>query len=169
MVYQCHNVVNLSGVGVYMHKHRNAFRTKGIINLQTLWNYMHKSRAQADATCLLHVYIQSLLHTLLEFVWTIVCSLSDITIDSKKHIVADNEWDKDWTSPSSQTKVSPNVPKPTSRSGSASSLRSGKAATSASDGPNGGGWAGWEQGQDASAATAGAGSKKDDADDWGKW
>lgn len=94
--------------------------------------------------------------------------LPDITTDSK-HVVADNEWDKDWTSPSSQTKVSPNVPKPTSRSGSASSLRTGKAAPAASDGPSGGGWAGWEQGQDAPAATAGAGSKKDDADDWGKW
>lgn len=81
----------------------------------------------------------------------------------------DNEWDKDWTSPSSQTKVSPNVPKSASRSGSATSLRSGKAAPTASDGPNGGSWAGWEKGQEAPAAAVGAGSKKDDADDWGKW
>ena len=104
------------------------------------------------------------------------CSLPNNTPDSTA-VVADNEWDKDWTSPSSQTKVSPGVPKPASRSGSASSLRSSKPAPAASDGPNGGGWAGWEQGQDAPTAAAaaapapaaGASTKKDDADDWGKW
>lgn len=84
-------------------------------------------------------------------------------------MLADSEWDKDWTSPSSQTKVSPGVPKPTPRSGSASSLRSGKAAAAASDGPNGGSWAGWDQGQEAPAAVVGGGGNKDDADDWGKW
>ena len=93
-------------------------------------------------------------------------------------VTADNEWEKDWTSPSKESRVSPNMPRPASRSGSASSLgRQGKAAGAApaapdASGPNGGSWAGWEQEHNAApAAVAGGGSatKKDDADDWGKW
>ena len=97
----------------------------------------------------------------------VVCELCLVT--------ADNEWDKDWTSPSKESRVSPNMPRPASRSGSASSLgRQGKAGGAAPDasGPNGGSWAGWEQEHNAApAAVAGGGSatKKDDADDWGKW
>ena len=65
--------------------------------------------------------------------------------------------------------------RPTSRSSSANSLRSGnKAAATAnteSDGPNLGGWAGWEQEHDRppAAPAASATPKTDDADDWGKW
>ena len=88
------------------------------------------------------------------------------------HDAADNDWDKESSSPenSAQNKVSPNVPRPASRSGSATSLRSGKAAgpaaAQAGDGPNGGGWAGWDAEVTPAAATN---AKKDDADDWGKW
>ena len=83
---------------------------------------------------------------------------------------ADNDWDKEWTSPSgaAQNKVSPNIPRPASRSGSATSARSNKAAAQAADGPNGAGWAGWDD-QPASAAPPAVAPKKDDADDWGKW
>ncbi|DBB12132.1 hypothetical protein WJX82_005961 [Trebouxia sp. C0006] len=83
----------------------------------------------------------------------------------------DNDWDKDRTSPSKETRVSPNVPKPTSRSNSGT-LRSSKSAGAVaadSSGPNGGGWAGWEQEHSAQPAAATASAKKDDADDWGKW
>jgi len=83
---------------------------------------------------------------------------------------ADNDWEKDWTSPSKETRLSPNVPKPTSRSNSGT-LRSSKSAGAVaadSSGPNGGGWAGWDQEHTAQPAAAAA-AKKDDADDWGKW
>lgn len=87
-------------------------------------------------------------------------------------VLADADWDKEWTSPSNtaQTKVSPNIPRPASRSGSATSLRSNKAAAQAADGPNGGSWAGWDdQPAAAAAASTAAAPKKDEADDWGKW
>ena len=71
---------------------------------------------------------------------------------------ADNDWDKDWNS-AAEKKVSPNMPRPTSRSGSASSLR-GKAGTAGgaakdTTGPNGGSWAGWDEDHDTAPTTAG--------------
>lgn len=84
----------------------------------------------------------------------------------------DNDWDKDWNS-AAEKKVSPNMPRPTSRSGSASSLR-GKAGTAGgvakdTTGPNGGSWAGWDEDHDTAPTTAAVLSKKDETDDWGKW
>ena len=65
------------------------------------------------------------------------------------------------------------MPKPTSRSGSASSLRGKTATNTAKDnsGPNGGGWAGWDDDHTAAptANNTAAASKKEDTDDWGKW
>ena len=62
------------------------------------------------------------------------------------------------------------MPKPTSRSNSGT-LKSSRSTGAVADtsGPNGGGWAGWEQEHDAQPVAAAAASKKDDADDWGKW
>ena len=88
------------------------------------------------------------------------------------HFAADSDWDKDWSSPT-EKKASPGMPRPSSRSGSASSLRGKAAAGTAKDasGPNGGSWAGWDDDHSAAPTSnaAATGSKKEDTDDWGKW